>query len=175
MTFQGLLQACISAALAVHFSTMAVAQSSPERPVVVIPGILGSKLCERSSGTIIWGDRRSLEKFAQLALPAHYDPATLKHVPCGLVENVNILGPWQVHQYDDLLNTLNGMGYQNGVNLFVFDYDWRLSNRESARRLNSFIAQKIPSGQFDLVTHSMGGIVAKLWMVEQGGVSRVRT
>jgi hypothetical protein len=43
-----------------------VAQASPDRPVVVIPGILGSKICEKASGKVIWGDRWSLGNFQEL-------------------------------------------------------------------------------------------------------------
>lgn len=149
------------------------AGDKPDRPVIVIPGILGTRLCERTDGTVVWGSRWSLGNFARLALPAHYDIETLPHVPCGLVRTVNILGPWQVHQYDDLIKTLVDMGYKEQQNLFVFEYDWRLSNRYSARRLDSFIRQKIPAGDVDIVAHSMGGIVAKLWMAELGGAHRV--
>jgi pimeloyl-ACP methyl ester carboxylesterase len=175
MVRHGWLTASLAAVLSACFFSAVIAQGGPERPVVIVPGILGSKLCERASGKMIWGDHWSLANFAQLALPVRYDAATLSHRSCGLIDAVNMLGPWQVHQYDDLINTLVSVGYRKEVDLFVFDYDWRLSNRESARKLNSFIAQKIPSGRLDLVAHSMGGIIAKLWMAEQGGANRVVT
>jgi pimeloyl-ACP methyl ester carboxylesterase len=150
-----------------------VAQPAPERPVVLIPGILGSKLCERATGKTVWGDRWSYSNFSELALPAQFNPDQLPHTSCGLIDSVNILGPFQVHQYDDLLHTLGRLGYRENANLFVFDYDWRLSNRVSADKLNSFLQQKIPTGQFDIVAHSMGGVVAKVWMADYGGASRV--
>src|SRR4051812_31804575 len=144
-------------------SPVAYAQPRPERPLVVIPGILGSKICEKATGKVIWGDRWSLANFSQLALPLPIDENNLPHRACGLIEAVNILGPWQIHQYDDLFSTLRGLGYKENENLFTFDYDWRLSNRSSARRLQEFISRKIPAGKFDLVVHSMGGIVARVW------------
>jgi pimeloyl-ACP methyl ester carboxylesterase len=149
------------------------AQSRPERPVVFIPGILGSKICEKATRKVIWGDRWSLANFSQLALPLSIDENNLPHEPCGLIDAVNILGPWQIHQYDDLFSSLSGLGYKENENLFVFDYDWRLSNRSSARRLQEFITKKIPAGNFDLVVHSMGGIIARVWLSEMGGASRV--
>jgi pimeloyl-ACP methyl ester carboxylesterase len=147
----------------------------PARPVVVVPGILGSRLCERAGGKLIWGNVWSYSNFKDLALPVQYDPEMLPHVSCGLIEAVNILGSYKVHQYDDLLQTLAGLGYQKDKNLFVFDYDWRLSNRETARKLNDFIKKKIPRGSMDMVVHSMGGIIAKLWMAEHDGAARVTT
>jgi pimeloyl-ACP methyl ester carboxylesterase len=161
--------------LAISGDWVAWAQTPLDQPVLVIPGILGSKLCERSTEKVIWGDKWSFADFEQLALPTQYEPSQLPHVSCGLIEAVNILGPWQVHQYDDLLNTLVGLGYEKGKSLFVFDYDWRLSNRESAKKLNDFVTKNISSKQFAIVAHSMGGIVAKLWMAEYGGAARVKT
>jgi pimeloyl-ACP methyl ester carboxylesterase len=153
----------------------ASAQVTPERPVVIIPGILGSKLCERASGKTVWGNVWSYTNFTELALPTQYDVDQLPHVSCGLIEAVNLLGPFKVHQYDDLLKTLSELGYRKDKSLFVFDYDWRLSNRESARQLHEFVTKNIPSGSLDLITHSMGGIVAKLWMAEYHGAPRVST
>jgi triacylglycerol esterase/lipase EstA (alpha/beta hydrolase family) len=112
---------------------------------------------------------------AELALPEQYDSQKLPHVSCGLIDAVNLLGPFKIHQYDDLLKTLSDLGYQKDRNLFLFDYDWRLSNRESAQKLNDFVNQKIPSGKLDLVTHSMGGIVAKLWIADHSAAARVST
>lgn len=152
-----------------------VAQPAQGRPVLVIPGVLGSNLCARATGAVVWGKRSSLWNVGELALPAEYKRETLPHVPCGLIESVNILGPFQVHQYDDLLATLRGMGYVDNKTLLVFPYDWRLSNRETAQLLHGFVSKNIPSGQFDIVAHSMGGIVAKLWMAEHGGAPRVGT
>lgn len=149
------------------------AQATPERPLVVIPGILGTKLCEKATGKIVWGNRWSLGNFSQLALPLPLDESKLTHQACGLIDSVNILGPWQIHQYDDLFSTLSDLGYKEGGNLFVFDYDWRLSNRSNAKRLQEFIARKIPDGKFDLLVHSMGGLVARVWLSELGGAPRV--
>ncbi|MCK1626563.1 alpha/beta fold hydrolase [Bradyrhizobium sp. 160] len=147
--------------------------AEPDRPVIVVPGILGSKLCERASGKVVWGTKWSLSNFSDLALPFNYDPTNLKHLSCGLIEGIDLLGPWQIHQYDDLLKTLAGLGYQNGKTLFVFDYDWRLSNRQSARQLDEFIQKYVPSGKVDIIAHSMGGLIAKVWLAEFGGNSRI--
>ena len=150
-------------------------QPKPDRAVVVIPGILGSKLCSRASGAVIWGGADSYVLFPELALPPAYDVASLPHVPCGLIESVNVLGPFQIHQYDDLLATLHSMGYEDKKTLFVFPYDWRLSNQISANGLETFISQTLPSGDFDVVAHSMGGLVAKIWMSQNNRARRVKT
>jgi pimeloyl-ACP methyl ester carboxylesterase len=167
--------ALLLALLSVVASTAQAQPRQPDRPVVFVPGILGSKLCEQDTGKTIWGDRWSLSNVAQLALPVDHEAAPPRHVPCGLIETVNILGPFQIHQYDDLLRTFSDLGYEAGKTLLVFPYDWRLSNRHNARLLQAFIAEKLPAGQFDMVVHSMGGLVAKIWMNENAGGARIGT
>ncbi|MGB0717444.1 MAG: esterase/lipase family protein, partial [Phycisphaerae bacterium] len=62
---------------------------------------------------------------------------------------------------------------------FQFDYDWRRNNVENARRLHEFILDKKAYIQdelkkrydienadfkFDLVAHSMGGLIARYYI-----------
>lgn len=148
------------------------AQADDRRPIIFIPGMVGSKLCDRTTGEVVWGEG-SLSRFKELALPANFDPEHLKHKPCGLVETIEVLGPFRFHFYDGLLKLFSALGYTEGKNLHIFSYDWRLSNTYNAMKLNEFIAQKVPEGQFDIISHSMGGIIAKLWLAQYGESSRV--
>ena len=148
--------------------------STTARPVVVIPGILGSKLAA-SDGTIVWGDRGSLSHFGRLDLDPAGENGEIN--VAGLVERIRVLGPfWTVHAYDDLLAHLRALGFRDGETLFPFAYDWRQSNYETARRFGSWIADQpnLRYSQFDIIAHSMGGIVAKIWMLEHGGAPRAR-
>jgi len=150
-----------------------ITHAQPSRPLFIIPGILGSKLCDRSTNNVVWGDRLSLFRFTQLKLPTNYEPDNLPHTACGIIDSIQILGPWRSHQYDRLKTYLGSLGYKEGRDLFFFDYDWRLSNRFTARKLQTFIAAHAPTGQIDIVAHSMGGIVARLYIQELGGGARV--
>jgi pimeloyl-ACP methyl ester carboxylesterase len=149
------------------------AASRPERPVIVIPGLLGSKLTGQG-GETLWGDRRSLRNFGRLDLnPTGLGPGVKI---AGLVERIRLLGPfWTIHCYDDLLAYLRALGFRDGQTLFPFAYDWRQSNYETAQRFDVFVQEQpaLRDGQFDVVAHSMGGIVAKVWMLEYGGARRV--
>ena len=156
------------------FGTCWSTNAAPDRPLIFIPGILGSKLCERATGRIVWGDRRSLLNFALLELPVQYDPDKLSYVPCGIISSIAILGPWRAHEYDDLFDTFKNVGFQVGKDLFVFDYDWRLSNRVNAANFDRFVAKNIPAGDFDIVAHSMGGLVAKLWLAQSPNAQRTK-
>ena len=53
--------------------------------------------------------------------------------------------------------------------LFVFAYDWRQSNRESAKQLKKYIAcvRSIHNGsRVDIIAHSMGGLVARRYLID---------
>ncbi|MDF0673508.1 MAG: hypothetical protein P0120_04070 [Nitrospira sp.] len=163
-----------SLAVSTTFFLSAAAASQAERPVVVVPGILGSKLCD-GTGKVVWGKNDSLFNFSELKLPFQIDYGVLNHKPCGLIENIQILGPFQLHQYDSLLRYLMSRGYRLNEDLRVFSYDWRLSNYHNAEELRKYIAVNLPdeTKQIDIVAHSMGGLIARIYVQNLGGVNRV--
>ncbi len=63
------------------------ADDRPIYPVVVVPGILGSRLCRDDNGEPLWGDtaRGSFENFNSLDL-AGSNPTKLHH--CGIVKQI---------------------------------------------------------------------------------------
>lgn len=158
------------------FGGVTDASAQPERPVVFIPGILGSKLSE--DGRVVWGARNSLANFAELEITPTGAVKELR--PSGLVDRIDVLGPfWVIHQYDSLLTALRKFGFRDDSadpNLFTFPYDWRQSNFETAQKFDRFVSQTpaLRNREFDLIAHSMGGIVAKIWLTEHGGDAKVR-
>jgi pimeloyl-ACP methyl ester carboxylesterase len=151
--------------LTVAACSPSLAQVGPNRPVIFLPGVTGSKLCD-ISGTVVWGTANSFRDFAKLAL--QHDGADQPIRPCGLIEEFQIIGSFlAADQYNNLLNYLSLLGYSREQSLYVFDYDWRISNYDNARLLDRFIRQRIPEGKpFDIIAHSMGGIVARIYMDE---------
>lgn len=82
-------------------SEEAIVQANPIRkPILLLPGIGGS-LPENVN-------------FRQWLLNRGVEPDTLRTDPI-------------LRTYDDLIRTLERAGYQRGVDLFVANYDWRLS------------------------------------------------
>lgn len=150
-------------------------KAEAQRPVLVIPGILGSKLID-ANGEVVWGERTSLGRFGRLDLdPDESEVGKLK--ADGLVERIRVLGPfWTVHAYEDLLAHLRDLGFRHGTTLLPFAYDWRRSNFDTARDLDAWLRAQpaLHDGRFDIVAHSMGGLIAKLWMLEHGGARHVR-
>ena len=148
--------------------------SQDRRPVVVIPGILGSRLVT-AGGEVLWGDRSSLGNFGRLDLDPDGTKGDLQ--AAGFVEKIRVLGPfWTVHAYDDLLIHLRVLGFRDGETLFQFPYDWRQSNFVTAEKLQTWLQAQpaLRDVPFDIVAHSMGGIVTRIWMTQFGGAQRVR-
>ena len=100
----------------------------PDRnPVIVIPGVLGSKLIDQETNQTIWGafdldyaDPNTDEGFVQIALPIGptTKPSTLNDnvVPIGVLDKmvINVLGiPLNIQAYAGILSTLGVGGYRD--------------------------------------------------------------
>lgn len=94
----------------------------------------------------------------------------------GITGSAQVLGAWKIdpitHIYDDLIDSLTRNGYEDGVNLFTFPYEWRNNNETSALYLQSKIEgvlQETDVSKVDVVAHSMGGLVARAYVEEISG------
>lgn len=148
-----------------------------DRPVVVIPGIEGSQLCSQS-GAILWGDRFSYTyaRINALRIPFGANGRDSGIHSCGLINTVNIIPLfYQSQVYSTLLSALHDIGYAD-KDIIIFDYDWRLSNFENAEKLRDVLAKKVPnaSDKVDVVAHSMGGVIARIYIQTLGGENRVQ-
>jgi pimeloyl-ACP methyl ester carboxylesterase len=149
-----------------------------KRPVIVIPGILGSELINSKTGEKVWP---SAFRTADRGLPITPDLAANRDdlVAGKIVETVRLakILP-EVYVYRDLLEALRHYaGYREadwnnpGVDgdhdsFYVFAYDWRLDNVTNARELVRQIERlkerlKRPDLRFNIVAHSMGGLIAR--------------
>ncbi|MDO8261548.1 MAG: LamG-like jellyroll fold domain-containing protein, partial [Candidatus Magasanikbacteria bacterium] len=73
-----------------------------------------------------------------------------------------------LHTYDDLWGAFKSAGYEENKNLFAFPYQWRFSNSYTASLLKNKIDQVkniCHCNKVDLVAHSMGGLVARYYIV----------
>ena len=149
-----------------------------KRPVIVIPGILGSELINSKTGETVWP---SAFRTANDVLPISPDLEANRDDlrPGKILETVRLarLLP-EVYVYRDLLEALRHYaGYREGnwenpgINddrdtFYVFPYDWRRDNVANARELVQRIQrlkQRLgrPDLKFNIIAHSMGGLIAR--------------
>ncbi len=195
--------------LALLYNPAAQHHGPDRNPIIVIPGLLGSRLRDPASGRIVWGafdgnaaDPRREDGARLVALPF----TDLMSSPGAAVEadvvldrvRIRVAGiPIALQAYAEILSTLGAGGYRDEslglggeVNYgsdhftcFQFAYDWRQDNVVNARRLMAFIREKrgFVQGEyarrygvrdaavrFDIVAHSMGGLVARYAMLYGG-------
>lgn len=138
-------------------------------PVVVIPGILGSKLRDAETGRVVWGafagdyaDPETPEGARLVALPMEEgEPlSALRDAvrPDGVLDTlrVELLSlPIELGAYVGILRTLGVGGYRDRdihdlssvdygeehFTCFQFSYDWRRSNADNAARLHAFLLE----------------------------------
>ena len=152
-------------------------------PVVVIPGILGSRLRNPATGEIVWPsairsdtDGLSLPMTPDLARNRDSLVADEIVTSARLFPKLERISP-EVYVYRELLRALKDFaGYREGSwdapapgdfedTYYVFPYDWRRDNVESAGLLVGRLEElkrKLgkPDLRFNVVAHSMGGLVA---------------
>jgi len=73
-----------------------------------------------------------------------------------------------VHNYDSLIGALEENGLIKDTDFFVWNYDWRKPLSEIVTDFNTYVAGLGMSGddQVDLVGHSLGGLMARIWTQE---------
>lgn len=151
-----------------------LAEQECRNHLVFIPGFLGSVL-ERD-GEVIWGNRTSLLNFSKLRIVNGPRRPNDDVVATGVVKEIKILGPFKIEQYSHLSNFIKTIGYRNGIDYFEFPYDWRKSAFDLSKELQSFI-DKIPtpsgSCKFDILAHSMGGLIGLAFMNERAGRHKI--
>jgi pimeloyl-ACP methyl ester carboxylesterase len=172
--------ACISARRTPNLENIfATARArTGKRPVIVIPGTLGTELINSKTGELVWP---SAFRTSQEGLPISPDLASNHDdlVPGKIIETVKLARVLpEVYVYRDLLVALRRFaGYRDGDwnnpsadgyedTFYVFPYDWRQDNVANARELIRRITQlktKLgrPDLKFNIVAHSMGGLIAR--------------
>ena len=151
--------------------------SKGKNPVIVIPGLLGSELINKHSKEKVWFSlRRSKDDDLRLPINASFSRNRDNLVPGDIVREIKFLLASRDF-YGSILKSLEENGGYEPASLdsppkslkdkyFVFPYDWRRDNVETARRLyNTMRALKRKSGEknvkFEILAHSMGGLIAR--------------
>jgi pimeloyl-ACP methyl ester carboxylesterase len=152
-------------------------------PIILIPGILGSELVNPKTNQKVWPDVFPKDRDA-LMLPIASDDLRQNRdelVAARVMENAELgaLIP-QIGVYAGLLEALEKYaGYQRGEldvppadgyqdRFYLFAYDWRRDNVESAQKLAATLARLRAQWnksdlRFDIIGHSMGGLIARYY------------
>jgi hypothetical protein len=174
------LAACSGMGPAAEQFYPAHADSSERVPVIVIPGLLGSRLARASDGVEAWpGGTRKLLTSDYLDLALRIDPETLEPLDDGLVPSGIFEGAAGRDFYRQLLSTLSEAGgyrpmrpgkplVQQRARVYVFTYDWRQDNVKTVRKLDELIEQirrdyRDPGLRVDVIAHSMGGLIVRYY------------
>ena len=152
------------------YSDLAKADNPDRNPIIVIPGVLGSKLVDTESGTVAWGEiGRGLEnpkkdeEIRRIALPMH-EGKTLQELRDNVITDsvlesikITIYGVTvEKNAYGNILASLGVGGFINEnygetktidygdrhYTSFQFAYDWRRDLVEAAKQLHEYILEK---------------------------------
>ena len=158
-----------------------------KKPIIFIPGIAGSELFkideslvspEEKAIGMVYGDKERSAK--RIWVPIGYDARKVND-DLNLYTNDNLYGLQQgdlrkvnvferhagpVAMYSSLLGTIMKNFPDRPV--YLFSYDWRKTNVDSAEKLAAFIDSITDGGKVkvDIIAHSMGGIVSSHYLRE---------
>ena len=193
--------------LATIYNDLAQREDLDRNPIIVIPGVMGSRLVEDKSGTVVWGafgtgqvNPGTPQGARLVALPIQADTGQAAVNGSlradGALDRyvVRLFGlPMELDAYYQILSALGVGGYRDQglgeagaidygdrhFTCFQFAYDWRRDIVANAQALDQFIQAKAEyvkteikrrygidksSIRFDIVAHSMGGLVARYYL-----------
>ena len=172
------LAGCTALAPAAERLYPAHAASEDRMPVILIPGLLGSRLARASDGVEVWPGSTSkllTSDFTDLAL--RIDPETLEPLDDGLVPAAIFEAAVGKDFYQRIMQELREAGgyrimapgrplVQQRARLYVFTYDWRQDIVKTVRKLDELIEQirvdyGDPQLRVDVIAHSMGGLIVR--------------
>lgn len=149
-------------------------------PVIIIPGMLGSRLVDRETGVEAWpGSAGRLLTSGYLELALRIDPVTLEPQDDGLVASGLFDSAFGLDFYGKIVEALQeGGGYRQArpgrpaargdALLYTLTYDWRQDITTTVRKLDELIEQirrdyDDPMLRVDIIAHSMGGLIVRYY------------
>lgn len=155
--------------------------TATQPPVIVIPGVMGSRLRNSRTGEELWpGSIWHVAFTTKSDLALKIDPKTLEPLPDDVEAYDLFRGVLGLDFYGEILKTLEQYGgfhfTRPGTPVrdaqrryYVFPYDWRQDNVVTARKLDELIEQirrdhADPQLRVDIIAHSMGGLVTRYFL-----------
>ena len=140
-----------------------------KQPIILIPGIQGTKLNNINDAdfkTLWTGIKKFFTNIHELAL--QFDGQSDKGAE-NIIERADV----ENLAYSEIINYLRSIGYR----VYIFGYDWRKSNEESAKELGEFIQRiqrKLNETKMNFVTHSMGALVLSAYLKKLSEKERLK-
>jgi len=134
-----------------------VAEIKKNVAVVLVPGILGSRLTSPTLGNI-WG--AGTPDMSKLLLPASLVD---ENAPSDV--QATLLDSYFGDQYGEAFDSIKAAAASFGAKAIACGYDWRRDLRVGAADVERCIQRELGSERHTLifVSHSMGGIVTSVW------------
>jgi uncharacterized repeat protein (TIGR01451 family) len=162
-------------------------------PVIFIPGVSASELDRQDTGAESWLNiggihHEELALYPQRGNPQMVVPDVLRRVMAGPIQLFSL----SRLTYSFFIQFMTGAGYReydvarnpsrrtyagcdltqrttNAPNFFVFAYDWRRPNAETAQLLRQYVRcvqEFYPGRKVNIVAHSMGAMVARRYILD---------
>jgi pimeloyl-ACP methyl ester carboxylesterase len=185
-----------------HFTNQPALAATGREPVIVIPGVAGSELTASSSfalsvengrggtytNTYQAGEKVWVNTWEAIELgdDDYFDVLKLKADGVTPVAPALRVSGIYGSAYDDLVGYLKKQGYVEGVDLWLFPYDWRMDIRATMSLLDAQITRALVGAnggrtdpaswttkRVDLIGHSMGGMVGRSYVSDPTRATRV--
>jgi hypothetical protein len=150
----------------------------PFEPVVIVPGIMGSRLNRVSDGEEVWPNVGNMlvpgsdDYLGDLILDSNGEQVDGAEMYAGSIVDEELAFVF----YRNLIDGFVQDGYVENSDLFIAPYDWRMDIGDEISRLDAKIQQAIsnsPDGKISIVTHSMGGLLVKEYLKQFSDTSFV--
>jgi pSer/pThr/pTyr-binding forkhead associated (FHA) protein len=146
-----------------------LAKMTIRRPVVFLPGLMGSELWQGNER--VWPNVKYLFNHPEVY---RYSPGSGLEAR-GIVDQVVVVPNLiRLNQYNRLGDYLvEDLGYERGVDFFEFAYDWRQDVRTSARQLAQMIDGLNLERPVTVIAHNLGTLVSRYYIERLDGKKRV--
>jgi pSer/pThr/pTyr-binding forkhead associated (FHA) protein len=139
------------------------------RPVVFVPGLMGSELWLGSE--MIWPRVRYLFTRPEILSLPDFRPFHVGEIVREVVIVPNLIKQDQYNLMGDYFE--EGLGYERGKDFLEFAYDWRQDVRQPARLLAERIDNWNVTPPITLIGHSLGTLVSRYYVEKLGGKDKV--
>lgn len=139
------------------------------RPVVFVPGFMGSQLWLGSER--VWPNVMFMIKEPHRAIYSENSQIVARGIVDEVVVVPNLIKHEAYKRLGDYI--VEDLGYERGKDFFEFAYDWRQDVRRSAAQLGQMIDSLALPQPVILVAHSMGTLVSRYYIERLGGRKKV--